>query len=317
MPLDPQVEEFLKQMQTLGSAPMHQLGPDAARRQFSQGASMLATTGRPAVLDRVEDVQCPTRYGEVPIRLYLPRGKGPRPFLVFYHGGAFVLGDIQSYDQLASTLAEELSCVVASVGYHLAPEAKFPRPVEESYEALTWLAAQDPKRWDVDPDAMVVAGDSAGGNLAAVMAQLVSERGGPPLAAQILYYPAVDMGLVTESKRAFATGLFLEWEDILWFGQQYLATPADAESPLASPLRRAHFSDLPPSLIITAEYDPLRDEGELYAKALEAAGVKVELRRVPGMVHGFLSVPFLRARHDILRITGQFLQTVVMGSNVN
>ncbi len=315
MPLDPEVEEFLKQMQSLGSTPLHQLNPQEARRQFSQGAVMLASAGHPPVLSRVEDLQCPTRYGNVPIRLYLPRGSGSRPLIVFYHGGGFVLGDIQSYDHLAGAIAEASSCVVASVGYHLAPETKFPQPVEESYAALTWLAAQDPKRWDFNPDAIVVAGDSAGGNLAAVMAQLSRERGGPSLAAQILYYPATDLGLVTESKKLFATGLFLEWEDIVWFGQQYLAKPEDKGSPLASPLRN-YLGDLPPSLIITAEYDPLRDEGELYAKALEVEGIAVQLLRVPGMVHGFLSVPFFKARQDILRVTREFLHSLGMGTNV-
>ena len=310
MTLDPQVEQFLKQMQSVGNAPLHQLQPSDARRQFAEGARVLAKTGRSPNLERVDDVVCPTRHGSIPIRLYIPKGQGLHPLMVFYHGGGFVLGDIDSYDQLASGLAESTKYAVASVDYHLAPEAKFPQAVEECYDALGWLASEGPRKWPISGHTLVVAGDSAGGNIAAVMAQLSMKHEGPSLAAQILYYPAIDMVTVTDSKKLFATGLFLEWEDIVWFGEQYLRTPSDGESPLASPIRSTDLRGLPPALIVTAEYDPLRDEGELYRDALTEVGVPVRHIRVPGMVHGFLSVPFLRAAHEILTATRQFLTDV-------
>ncbi len=307
MHLDLQVEQFLKQVQSMGNPPLHQLQPIDARRRFSQGAKVLATTVRPAELERVDDVSCPTRHGPIPIRLYIPQGIGPHPLMVFHHGGGFVLGDLDSYDHVASALAERTRYAVASIEYHLAPEAKFPQAIEECYDALLWLAAEAHHRWDIKSEGIVVAGDSAGGNLAAVMAQLVQIYGGPSLAAQVLYYPAIDMATVTESKRLFATGLFLEWEDIMWFGQHYLTTAKDGESPLASPIRCTDLTGLPPALVVTAEYDPLRDEGEQYATALSVAGVPVRQIRVPGMVHGFLSVPFLNAAQEILSMTHEFL----------
>jgi acetyl esterase len=208
--------------------------------------------------------------------------------LVYFHGGGFVIGNIESHDHVCRSLANKVPCVVASVDYCLAPEAKFPAAVEDSYAALEWIAA-NAAGFGIDPSRIAVGGDSAGGNLAAVISLMARDRKGPTLAFQLLIYPATDMRMTAPSIEENANGPLLTKASMVWFLDHYLTGDHDKENPLASPLLASDVSGLPPAFIATAECDPLRDEGEAYAHRLEQAGVRAELHRYAGMPHGFFS----------------------------
>jgi acetyl esterase len=226
--------------------------------------------------------------GDVAVRMYSPTsvGSGPRPGLVWFHGGGWVFGSLDSSDFLCRRIANRAGCRVISVDYRLAPEAKFPAAVDDCFAATKWIAdhAAD---LGVDADSIAVGGDSCGGNLAAVVTQLARDHGGPSLAFQALVYPITNHKFDTLSYRDYGEGYFLTRDAMIWFWNHYLATVADGNSPLASPLRATTLAGLPPALVITAEFDPLRDEVEAYAARLSAAGVAVELVRYDNQIHGF------------------------------
>jgi acetyl esterase len=241
-------------------------------------------------------------------RVYSHGAAGPAPCLVYFFGGGWVLGSLDSIDPTCRRLANAAGCTVVSVGYPRAPEHPFPAAVEACYAAVRWIA-RHAGELGIDADRLAVGGTSAGGNLAAVVALLARERGGPSLTAQVLVYPVVDHLPATESMRAMAVDDdFFDARSMAWCWGHYVSDPADAESPLAAPMRADDVSGLPPAVVITAEHDPLRDEAELYARRLEAAGVRVDLARYDGMVHGFFSMSELEASQAAVALAAAALR---------
>ena len=243
-----------------------------------------------AAVGSVEDSAIAGPGGDLRIRTYRPEAEGAVPTLLFFHGGGFVIGDLDTQDDHARLLCRDVGAVVVSVDYRLAPEHPFPRGLDDCLAATRWASAHIATLGG-DPRRLAVSGDSAGGNLAAAVALASSSNGGPRLAAQLLLYPAVDMRDDDDgrypSRVANASGPILTLDAMEWFASQYLADTARAGDPRASVVLAADLAGLPPAVVATAEYDPLRDEGEAYATRLAAAGVRVVVRRYPGMVHGF------------------------------
>ena len=239
-------------------------------------------------VDQIRDLKIPGPAGEIPIRVYTPTVHPPAPALIYFHGGGWVLGDLESHDHVCRALANSASCVVISVDYRLAPEHKFPAAVHDSYAATQWIA-DHAGELGVDASRIAVGGDSAGGNLAAVVSQIARDRGSPSLAYQLLIYPATDMRMNMPSIDENADGPLLTKASMHWFINHYVNSPGDRTDPLASPMLASNVRDLPPAFILTAECDPLRDEGEAYGQRLREAGVRVEVQRYPGMPHGFFS----------------------------
>jgi acetyl esterase len=287
MPLDPQAQAVLDFLGITAMPGIETLTPPAARDRFAALSEARRQFGLEPV-HQVRDVKIPGPAGDIPIRLYVPDIPKPAPVLVYFHGGGFVIGNIESHDHVCRSLANKVPCVVASVDYRLAPEAKFPAAVEDSYAALEWIAA-NAAGFGIDPSRIAVGGDSAGGNLAAVISLMARDRKGPTLAFQLLIYPATDMRMTAPSIEENADGPLLTKASMVWFLDHYLTGDHDKENPLASPLLASDVSGLPPAFIATAECDPLRDEGEAYAHRLEQAGVRAELHRYAGMPHGFFS----------------------------
>ena len=286
MAVDPKVKAFLDS--PLASHPPHeQLGPKGLRAMLAQyPAPVLAPP-----VHSVTDLTVPGAQGPLRVRLYRPSAARDLPLIVYFHGGGFVICTLDMYDDTCKMLANYSGCAVASVDYRLAPETPFPGGLEDCYAALKNLATRGAEL-GVDTTRLAVAGDSAGGNLAAATAILARERRGPALRFQGLIYPCVDPSCSSASQHAFAEGYLLPRAGMLWYWRQYLQSPADANSPVAAP-GKGDLKGLPAASVITAEYDPLRDEGEDLADRLRAAGVEVTGRRYLGMVHGFVSMPYL------------------------
>lgn len=284
MPLDPQIVQVMETIAALGLPANHLVSPEEAR---ANGRARPRAPG-PEVA-QVEDRTIPGPAGDLPVRIYTPAGAGPFPGLAWFHGGGWVVGDLDSADGPARHLCVGAGCVVVSVDYRLAPETKFPGPAEDCYAATQWLAA-NAAALNVDPDRIAVGGDSAGGNLAAAVSLMSRDRGGSPLVFQLLVYPVTEPDFDNGSYTANAEGYQLSRDVMIWYWEQYLASAADADNPYASPLRAADLSGLPPALVLTAEYDPLRDEGEAYAARLAAAGVPVACTRYDGLIHGFFGM---------------------------
>ena len=284
MPLDPQAQAVLDLYRAAGIPPTHMLSVAEARAGMIARAA--AVPGEPEPVARLEDRALPGPSGEIPIRIYTPAGQGPRPVLVYFHGGGWVLGNLETHDRVCRSLANAAGCVVVSVDYRLAPEHRFPAAAEDAYAATRWVA-ENAAALGIDGARLAVGGDSAGGNLAAVVALMARDRGGPALGQQLLIYPVTDHDFETPSYREHAEGFLLWRESMVWFWDHYLPDVAGRDDPYASPLRAAELRGLPPAYVITAEYDPLRDEGEAYAARLREAGVPVVSKRYPGMLHGF------------------------------
>ena len=226
----------------------------------------------------------------MPVRIYIPEGSGPFPILMWYHGGGWVIGDLESADGPSRHLCVGADCVVVSVDYRLAPETKFPGPAEDCYAATQWVM-NNAAAINGDPARVAVGGDSAGGNLAAAVSLMARDRNGPAISFQLLVYPVTERNFSTASYHDNATGYSLTQAGMRWFWDQYLADDADAANPYAAPAQAANLSGLPPALVITAEFDPLRDEGEAYAVLLRNAGVPTQATRYDGMIHGFFAMP--------------------------
>nr|WP_243236974.1 alpha/beta hydrolase [Heliobacterium chlorum] len=240
-------------------------------------------------LQKIENHTAIVNERKIPIRIYTPKGSAPHPVLVFFHGGGFVVGNLDTHDAFCREMAQSARCAVISVDYRLAPEHKFPAAVEDAYDAVTWVH-DHAEEFQIDKERIAVGGDSAGGNLATVVAIHAKERGFPQIVYQLLYYPSTNFLGETASIREFGKGFLLTTELMKWFARHYLRDDEDRKNPYASPLLYPDLHGLPPAMIITAEYDPLRDDGEMYAKKLEEAGVPVTLRRYNGMIHGFASL---------------------------
>ncbi|MBI3734721.1 MAG: alpha/beta hydrolase [Chloroflexi bacterium] len=284
MLLNPQAKAFLDQREAAGAQPLHTLSVDEARRQMNALSALLGP-GEPVA--HVEDRLIAGPDGAIPIRIYMPHGGGPFAGLVYFHGGGWVLGNLETVDVSCRMLTNRAQCIVVSVNYRHAPEHKFPAAADDAYAATRWVA-EHALGLNIDPARVAVGGSSAGGNLAAAVALMARERGAPPLAFQLLTVPVTDYAFGTESYRANADGYGLTKDGMVWFWNHYLRSEADGSNPVASPLRAADLSGLPPAFVMTAEYDPLRDEGEAYAARLRAAGVPVAHKRYEGMIHGFL-----------------------------
>lgn len=298
MTLDPNIHEMLNAMERSQTPPINQLEPPQAREMLKQLLVGMEITHVPVFT--VEDLEIPGPAEDIPLRVYSPEGDGPHPVLVFFHGGGFVLGDREAYDPVCRRLCARSGHVVVSVDYRLAPEHKFPAAVEDCLAATRWVA-ENSASVDGDPARISVGGDSAGGNLAAVISRRARDEGGPALAGQLLVYPVTyQVGPDTASRKENAEGYFLTRDDMAYFGDHYFADVEDARGTDASPANAESFSNLPPALVVTAEYDPLRDEGEDYARELQEAGVQTKLTRYDGMIHGFLNFYGVTERSDEL-----------------
>ena len=281
MPLDPQAQAVLDQAAALGLPPNQTVSPEQARIN----GKLRPRANGPQVA-KVEDRNIPGPGGDLPVRIYTPEGGGPFPALVWFHGGGWVVGDLDTADATSRHLTVGAGCVVVSVDYRLAPETKFPGPAEDCYAATQWVAQNAPSI-NVDASRIAVGGDSAGGNLAAVVSLMARDRRGPELALQLMVYPVTEWDFGTASYQQNADGYGLTQDTMRWYWDHYLANDADATNPYAAPMRAEDLSGLPAALVITAEFDPLRDEGEAYAHLLEAAGVPTQCTRYDGMTHGF------------------------------
>ena len=286
--LDPQIEEILRQAQESGAPPLHTLTPEQAREVKNQ--VFIEYGGPPVDVSKVEDLHIPGPEGEIPIRIYTPDGRGPFPVLIYFHGGGWVICNLDTHDSLCRHLATRISCVVVSVDYRLAPEHKFPAAAEDAYAATEWVAL-NADHLKVDPNRIAVGGDSAGGNLAAVTAIIARDKAGPPLVHQLLVYPATDLSSMdSNSYREHGQDYILTKDSMEYYVSHYLAREEDALDPHASPLLASDLGGLPPALIITAEFDVLTDEGEAYANRLKKAGVPVKYTCYKGMIHAFFSM---------------------------
>lgn len=287
MPLDPATQTIVDQMAAAGPVDFSALTPDAFRRLFRASLGALDSAGSADPEEEVEDRSIPTPAGPLRLRLYRPPTAGPAPLVTYFHGGGWVIGDVDTHDGSCRILSRRTGAVVVSVDYRLAPEHRFPAALDDCDAAVAWVAAHATELGG-DPRRLGVAGDSAGGNLAAAVTQRARRRGGPAIAAQALVYPAVDFTTVRPSLVANGEGHLLTAAAIAWFAAQYLGDhdPADPE---ASPLL-ADLAGLPPAVVATAEFDPLRDEGRAYAEALGDADVPVRLLDFPGLVHGFMGL---------------------------
>lgn len=291
MALDPKARHILDLVAAAGNPPLHQRTPEQARATLV--TQPLA--GEPEPVASVEDHTVPAGDAALPVRIYRPDATGPLPALVYYHGGGWVVGNLDAVDVPCRRLANRAGCVVVSVDYRLAPEHKFPTAVEDAYAAARWVTA-NAGALGVDPARVAVGGDSAGANLAAVVALMSRDRGHFRLCHQTLLYPITNHAFDTASYRDNAEGYYLTRDGMAWFWNHYLGDAQDGRHPYASPLLAPDHTGLPPALVITAEFDPLRDEGEAYGRRLAAAGVPVEVTRYDGMIHGFCWMPGVLAQ---------------------
>ena len=285
--LDAQTRLLLRMMGLARIPLMHELDPSEARKLFSTTAPSLGPAPR---LTRVENRRIPGPSNEIPVRIYAPHGaRGQLPVTVYYHGGGWVVGDLDTHDLPLRKLAHDAETLVVSVDYRRAPEHKFPAAVLDATAAYRWVRAHA-STIGGDPARVAVAGDSAGGNLAAVVSQITHKADEPAPDFQLLIYPVTDLSAESRSYELFAEGYFLERATMRWFANLYLEDEQAARDPRASPLLANDVSGLPPAYIATAGFDPLRDEGEAYAARLQRAKVPVELRRYPSLIHGFVAM---------------------------
>jgi acetyl esterase len=293
--IDPEARAYLDATAALGLPPIWEQGAENARRAVIQRYPELSGPLEP--VERVEDVVISGPGGPLAVRVYVPLGAGadPLPAVVYFHGGGWVTGNLDTHDCACRGLANRAGCLVVAVDYRCAPEHRFPAAVEDSWAAVEWVAERGAEI-GADPSRLAVCGDSAGGNLAAVVALRARDRGGPQLVAQLLLYPVIDYSLETPSYLAHATGSSLTRDAMRWYWQQYLGETGGGYAPEASPIRAADHSGLAPALVIVCELDPLLDEGLAYADKLASAGVPVEKVVEAGMIHGHFRMPAVISR---------------------
>jgi acetyl esterase len=286
MPVDPQVQALLSQLEAQGLPPFEDMSVPQARDVMTQFRDL---QGEPEEVAEVREVLAPGPAGRLPVRVYHPAPGTFPPLMVYFHGGGWVVGNVEVNDIPCRALANTTGAVVASVEYRLAPETTFPGPAEDAYAATRWLA-DHAGELGADASRLVVAGDSAGGNLAAVAALMARDRGGPPIAHQLLLFPVTAPARASEfaSYSENAEGYILTRGAMEWFWDHYLDSPEDGSDPYASPLYAPDLAALPPATVVTAEFDPLRDEGLAYARRLSEAGVQVTSATYDGMIHDFL-----------------------------
>ncbi len=293
MALTPDSKRYLRRLLQIQTPDLSQLTAQGAR----EVSRLLDDLYRwdPGVAVESLEILVPGAKGSLPARVFRPKGLRATklPVLLYFHGGGWVLGG-HADPEIVSTcsyLASAARCAVVSVGYRLAPESKFPAPVEDAYSALSYVSSGKAST-AIDPARVAVGGDSAGGNIAAALCLMTRDRAGPAITFQLLVYPATDLSFETASHREYGEGYGLSREEMKWYWNHYLRTPEDGDDPYASPLRARDLGGLPPALVLTAEYDPLRDEGEAYARRLASAGVRTRMVRYDGAIHGFFTLPF-------------------------
>jgi acetyl esterase len=286
MPLHPQCKAFLDMLAAAGGPGLNELPLDEARKVPYQ---MIELGGPEEPVAQVDTRIIPGPV-QIPVRVYRPSLAQDLPALMYFHGGGFVICNLDTHDRACRSLANASGCVVVAVDYRLAPEHKFPAAAEDAYTATRYVA-EHAAELGIDPARIAVGGDSAGGNLATVVAMMARDRGGPALKFQLLIYPVTNFTEhATQSERDYGHGYFLDTELMDWFADQYFATEADRHLPYGSPGTATNLQHLPPAMVITGECDPLRDQGEAYADRLRTAGIPVELKRYEGMIHPFLSL---------------------------
>jgi acetyl esterase len=291
VPLDKQARALIERFVREGTPPVSKLTPAEARRLTREVNRRL--TSPPEAVAVVKNMRTSDTSAQIPARVYIPREDEVLPVLVYFHGGGWVLGDLESVDSLCRSLANAADCVVVSVDYRLAPEHKFPAAVEDAYSATKWTA-NIATSFSGDPRRIAVGGDSAGGSLAAAVSLMARDKHSPPIVFQLLIYPATNHAFETTSYSDNAEGYWLSKDDMRWFWNHYLRDEEDGRNPYASPSRAVDLSSLPPAFVITAEFDPLRDEGEAYAARLRERGVPVKVSRYDGMIHDFVNIAELR-----------------------
>jgi acetyl esterase len=286
--LHPQIQKVLEAMARLDLKPIEAMTPVEAREQMETMAA--SRKAEPLATARIENRTIPGPAGEIPVRIYWPNASGIRPAIVYYHGGGHVIGSLDSHDLVARNLCGGAEAVVVSIDYRMGPEHRFPAAVDDSVAALDWVSANAAKL-GADPDRLGVHGDSAGANLAAVVAIIARDWGAPTLRLQSLVYPVADFRMGSASYKKYATGCGILTADAMkWFRGHYLNTPKDAEDWRASPLLTPNLKGVAPAIIIAAECDVLHDEGLAYAEKLKKAGVAVDYRRYDGMIHAFFGM---------------------------
>jgi acetyl esterase len=296
MALHPQAQTLCDLVNALGGAP----ASDETLQEARDGFALLVASGagEPEPVFAVEDLDA----DGVPVRVYRPSPDPDLPVVVYLHGGGWTIGSVEQFDPIVRQLANAANAIVVSVEYRLAPEQPFPAPLDDCWHALQWVA-QHATEFGGDPSRLAVAGDSAGGNLAAVCALLARDAGAPELALQVLVYPVTDCEFTTDSYRSNGEGYLLTEHQMRWFFDCYTRNGVDPTDWRISPLRAASCAGVAPAFVVTAEYDPLRDEGEEYARKLEAAGVPVAVQRYDGIIHAFfgLSIAFDASRDAMTR----------------
>jgi len=289
--LDPDAAAVYKAFQEAGRPPYESGTPVKAREMYLAGRPV--SNPEPPELESARPLSIAAPHGAIPARIYTPKTlqkpNGLAPCLVFYHGGGWVIGDLDSHDVVCRKLAHEGELIVISIDYRLAPEHKFPAAVDDAIAAAKWIAS-NARELGVDATRIMVGGDSAGGNLAAVVALAARDGDGPKLAGQVLIYPATDFTMKHPSHSEPETSILLTHSVIKWFCNHYLSGPADIDNWKASPARAKTLAGLPPAYLLTAGADPLRDEGDEYAARLKEAGVPVTYKHFPGQFHGFFTM---------------------------
>jgi acetyl esterase len=306
--LDPQAKAVIEAAAKSGRPAYHQLAPKDARQLFLETRPL--STPVPPEIGSVRNLHADGPQGQIPLRVYRPAGDTsmPLPVYVYFHGGGWVIGDLETHDVICRQLTAASGACVVSVDYRLAPEHKFPAAADDAWAATKWIVAHAAEL-GIDATRLAVGGDSAGGNLAAVVALMAREAGGPAIALQVLLYPVTDLGAESTSYGAFADGYMLTRESMRWFRAHYLGAPGDGQDWRASPIRAKSLAGLPPALIVTAGFDPLRDEGEAYAARLRDAGVMVDYVCFGGMIHGFAGMgKVLGTAHRAIALIGGALR---------
>lgn len=305
MPLHPKIAEVLASLPAPGPGPL-----DPAAMRAAEEAQVVPPEKRLA-LPAVADLTAPTAYGEVPVRVYTPTGGERHGLLVYLHGGAFFLGSLETHDHVARALARETGLKVVAVGYRLAPEHAFPAGLRDCYGVVRW-AAENADLLGWDGTTLALAGDSSGGNFVAAVTAMARDDGFTAITHQVLYYPSLDLDFDESRYPSLvenAVGYGLETAGLKPFNAFYLDSGADPADPLVSPIKRADLSGLPKALIVTAEYDPLRDEGERYGRRLQEAGVEARVSRYEGAGHGFVQhFGWLPEYHRVFEETAEFLR---------
>ena len=312
MPLDSQTKRVLEAAVAAGAPEYATLTPREAREAHLQS---LRQAGPPEEVHSVEDRSIPGPGGDLRLRIYRPAAEDLMPAFVYFHGGGWVVGTLDTADVPLRAIANRSGCVVVSVDYRLAPENKFPKPLDDARAAVRW-ACDAGEEAGIDVTRVGLGGDSAGGNLAVCAA--LSLRGTTALACQVLIYPVLDFSFETKSYEEFADGYMLTRKSMQWYWDQYLADPEDGAEVRASPMRADDLAGLPPSLVITAEFDPLRDEGETFAAKLQASGVDVRHSRYEGTIHGFFRMgAVIDAAHRLSDEVGGYLREVLATERVS